>query len=95
MRTDAGPDDVVILSDLDKTNYVKTDENVQKYNLKQYVTWIPSIYYVHLVNFESKVAKNVDESGKLVEATFDYVYDFEGDKLVQKRKWWIILYIQI
>jgi hypothetical protein len=38
------------------------------------------------VNFESKVAKNVDESGKLVEATFDYVYDFEGDKLVQKRK---------
>jgi hypothetical protein len=23
---------------------------------------------------------------KLVEATFDYVYDFEGDKLVQKRK---------
>jgi hypothetical protein len=38
------------------------------------------------VNFESKVAKNVDESSKLVEATFDYVYDFEGDKLVQKRK---------
>lgn len=34
------PDDVVILSDLDKTDYIKTDENVRKYNLKQYVSYV-------------------------------------------------------
>ena len=29
-------DDIVIIKDLDKTKYAKTDPNVQKYNLKQY-----------------------------------------------------------
>ncbi len=31
-----GLDEIVILKDLDKTKYAKTDPNVQKYNLKQY-----------------------------------------------------------
>ncbi len=34
------PEDVVILKNLDKSKYAKTDENVQKYNLKQYVSFI-------------------------------------------------------
>ncbi|HUW90477.1 MAG TPA: PAS domain S-box protein, partial [Candidatus Nanopelagicaceae bacterium] len=34
------PDEVVILSNLDKTDYIKTDENVRKYNLKQYVGYV-------------------------------------------------------
>ncbi len=34
------PDDVVILNNLDKSNYVKTDENVLKYDLKQCVSYV-------------------------------------------------------
>ncbi|MCK5158219.1 MAG: PAS domain S-box protein, partial [Candidatus Heimdallarchaeota archaeon] len=34
------PDDVVILSNLDKTDYRKTDENVREYDLKQYVSYV-------------------------------------------------------
>ncbi|MBY9014838.1 MAG: PAS domain S-box protein [Candidatus Lokiarchaeota archaeon] len=34
------PDGVVILSNLDKTNYIKTDENVRRYDLKQYVSYV-------------------------------------------------------
>ena len=50
-----------------------------------------TMVYVHLVNFESdewicKVAKNVDEAGKLVEAGFEYVCDFGGVKMFRKRK---------
>ena len=32
--------EVIILKNLDKSKYAKTDENVQKYNLKQYVSFI-------------------------------------------------------
>ncbi len=34
------PDDVVIISNLDKTDYIKTDENVRKYDLRQYVSYV-------------------------------------------------------
>jgi len=34
------PDDVVILRNLDKTDYMKTDENVRNYGLKQYVSYV-------------------------------------------------------
>jgi len=50
-----------------------------------------TMVYVHMVNFESdewvcKVAKNIDEAGKLVEAGFEYICDFDGVKLFRKRK---------
>ena len=50
-----------------------------------------TMVYVHMINFESdewvcKVAENVDEAGKLVEAGFEYVCDFGGVKMFRKRK---------
>ena len=33
-------DDVVIINNLDKTDYAKTDENIRKYNLKQSVSYV-------------------------------------------------------
>ena len=50
-----------------------------------------TLVYTHLVNFESdnwicKVAKNIDEAGRLVEVGFDFVTQFEGKMLFRKRK---------
>ena len=49
------------------------------------------LVYTHLVNLEgdeyvSKVAWNLEEACKLVDASFDYVTDVEGAKLSKKRK---------
>ena len=48
-------------------------------------------YYVQLVAFESDDyisanARTIQEAQKLVEAGFEYVCDFDGDKLFRKRK---------
>jgi integrase len=48
-------------------------------------------YYVQLVTFESDDytsanARTIQEAQKLVEAGFEYVCDFDGDKLFRKRK---------
>jgi hypothetical protein len=48
-------------------------------------------YYVQLVAFESEdytsaSARTIQEAQKLVEAGFEYVCDFDGDKLFRKRK---------
>lgn len=50
-----------------------------------------TLVYTHLVNLEgdeyvSKVAWNLEEACKLVDAGFDYVTDVEGAKLFRKRK---------
>ena len=50
-----------------------------------------TLVYTHLVNLEgdeyvSKVAWNLEEACKLVDAGFDYVTDVEGAKLSKKRK---------
>jgi integrase len=50
-----------------------------------------TMVYVHMINFESdeyvcKVAKNVDEAGKLVEVGFEFVTQFDGKMLFRKRK---------
>jgi integrase len=50
-----------------------------------------TLVYTHLVNFESdeyvcKIAKSIDEAGKLVEAGFDFVTQFKGKMLFKKRK---------
>jgi len=50
-----------------------------------------TLVYTHLVSFESdeyicKVAENIAEAGKLVEAGFDFVTQFEGKMLFKKRK---------
>jgi integrase len=50
-----------------------------------------TLIYTHLVSMEgddyiSKVAWNLEQSCKLVEAGFDYVTDVEGAKLFRKRK---------
>ena len=47
--------------------------------------------YTQLIDFSEheyacKVAGNVDEAKKLVEAGFEFVTDFDGCKLFRKRK---------
>jgi hypothetical protein len=41
---------------------------------------------VHDDEFVSKVAWNLEEACKLVEAGFEYVTEFEGAKVFKKRK---------
>jgi len=51
-----------------------------------------TIVYTHLVDFEEndqyivKVAKTIDEFTELLEIGFNYVSDFEGLKVLRKRK---------
>jgi len=50
-----------------------------------------TLIYTHLVNWENddwvcKVAKTIDEAGKLVEVGFEFVTQFEGKMLFRKRK---------
>ncbi len=50
-----------------------------------------TLIYAHLVNvhddeYVSKVAWNLEEACKLVEAGFGYVTEFEGSKIFRKRK---------
>jgi integrase len=50
-----------------------------------------TLIYTHLVNvhddeYVSKVAWNLEEACKLVEAGFEYVTEFEGAKVFKKRK---------
>jgi len=49
------------------------------------------LFYTQLVDFSEheyvcRVAENVKEAKKLVEAGFEYMTDFEGCKLFRKRK---------
>jgi integrase len=50
-----------------------------------------TIIYTHLVNWETddytcKVASTVQEASNLIESGFEYVTDFDGQKLFRKRK---------
>ena len=50
-----------------------------------------TLVYTHLVNFKSdeyavRVAENIQEACKLVEAGFEYVTDMDGFKIFRKRK---------
>ena len=50
-----------------------------------------TLIYTHLVNFKSdeytvRVAENIQEACKLVEAGFEYVIDMDGLKIFRKRK---------
>jgi integrase len=51
-----------------------------------------TLVYTHLVSFEEenafiiKVASTIDEFTKLLESGFEYVSDFEGKKVLRKRK---------
>lgn len=46
-----------------------------------------TLVYTHLDDeYVSKVAWNLEEACKLIEAGFDYVTDIEGAKLFKKRK---------
>jgi len=51
-----------------------------------------TLIYTHLVNFEVedayivKVANNLEEFTKLLESVFEYVSDYEGKKILRKRK---------
>ena len=51
-----------------------------------------TIIYMHLIDFEaeeytSRVAKNIEEAQKLVDAGFEYICDYaEVGKLFRKRK---------
>ena len=51
-----------------------------------------TLIYTHLAKFESDeyhhaVAKTLDEAGKLVDAGFESVCDFNTEKLFRKRKY--------
>ena len=51
-----------------------------------------TLIYTHLAKFEGDefhhaIAKTVEEAGKLVDAGFEFVCDFNGDKLFRKRKY--------
>ncbi len=50
-----------------------------------------TLIYTHLVNFKAeeytvRVAENLEEACKLVEAGFEYVTEMNGNKLFRKRK---------
>ncbi len=50
-----------------------------------------TLIYTHLVNFKedeyiAKVAKSEEEVCKLVEAGFEYVFDYDGNKIFRQRK---------
>jgi hypothetical protein len=51
-----------------------------------------TLVYTHLVEFEendqyiAKVAKTLDEFTELLELGFEYVSDYEGMKVLRKRK---------
>jgi len=50
-----------------------------------------TLVYTHLVNFESdefhvRVAENIQEACKLIEAGFEYVTEMDGNKIFRKRK---------
>jgi len=45
-----------------------------------------TLFQIRTNEFTVRVAKTLDEACKLVEAGFDYVTDFEGDKIFRKRK---------
>ncbi len=54
-----------------------------------------TLIYTHLVDFEaveyvSKVAKNVKEARKLVDAGFEYICDVDGAKIFRKPKWSVV-----
>jgi hypothetical protein len=51
-----------------------------------------TLIYTHLSKFEGDefhhaVAKTIEEAGKLVDTGFEFVCDFNGEKLFRKRKY--------
>ncbi len=51
-----------------------------------------ALIYTHLIDFEEdntftvKVASNIDEFTALLESGFEYISDFEGKKILRKRR---------
>jgi len=50
-----------------------------------------TLLYTQLINFESNechsaTAKTIQDAQKLVEAGFEYVYEFNGHKIFRKKK---------
>jgi len=71
--------------------YHRTKDILYVKELLGHVSITSTLVYTHLVNFESdewtcKVANNLEEAVKLVEAGFEYVTDMDSVKVFRKRK---------
>jgi len=71
--------------------YHRTKDILYVKELLGHVSITSTLVYTHLVNFEAdewtcKVANNLEEAVKLVEAGFEYVTDMDSVKIFRKRK---------
>lgn len=71
--------------------YHRTKDPIHVQKLLGHRNIMNTMRYTQLVQFEndeynSAVAKTIDEARQLVEGGFDYVTDIEGVKLFRKRK---------
>jgi len=71
--------------------YAKTKDILHVMQLLGHKNIQNTLIYTHLVNFKedeyiAKVAHTEDEICKLVEAGFEYVCDYNGNKIFRKRK---------
>ena len=74
------------------TEYHKTKDILYVKELLGHNSIKNTLIYTHLVDFEDddqfivKVAKSLDEFTELLELGFNYVSDFDGMKVLRKRK---------
>jgi integrase len=74
------------------TEYHRTKDILYVKELLGHKSIKNTLVYTHLVSFEEenaftvKVANNLDEFTNLLESGFDYVSDYEGKKILRKRK---------
>ena len=71
--------------------YAKTKNIVHVQQMLGHKSILNTQLYIQLVNFDSDdfnsaVAKNIEEAQKLIETGFEFVCDFEGKKLFRKLK---------
>jgi integrase len=73
------------------TEYAKTKDLLHVMQVLGHRNIQNTLIYTHLAQFESDefhhgIAKTIDEAAKLVDAGFEFVCDFDGEKLFRKRK---------
>jgi hypothetical protein len=71
--------------------YAKTKDILHVMRLLDHKNINNTLVYTQLIDFRdneyvSKVAKNVEETCKLIEAGFEYVCDIDAVKIFRKRK---------
>jgi integrase len=74
------------------TEYAKTKDLLHVMRVLGHQNCQSTLIYTHLSKFEGDefhhaVAKTIEEAGKLVDTGFEFVCDFNGEKLFRKRKY--------